>query len=95
MPKNKLEWAIVFAVVSDALSWIVFGYFTFYWGGDAGNGVVQAGHYYLSRPSHGEVSQRVFMVSLWDMRCLLASHSLTMLLLIVQDRQRRRSSKVT
>ena len=93
MPKNKLGWAIVFAVVLDILCWLGLGYFTLFWGGDAGNGSVQAGHHYLGRPSHREVSQRVFMISLWDVRCLLASHSLTMLLLFVQNRQSKANAK--
>ena len=94
MPKNKLEWVIVFAVVMDILSWIGLGYFIIYWGGEAGSGVVQAGHYYLGKPSHREVSRGVFLTSLWNVRCLMASHFLTMILLFAQQKQSKANEKL-
>jgi hypothetical protein len=62
-------------------------------GGDAFNGMVRDGHYFLS--NHGqltEVSPRVFTYSLWHVRFLLATFALTFLTALWTKWRNKRNS---
>jgi len=59
-----------------AINFIVFVAITFYLGGDALNGHVQTGHYFLGLHSNGpftEVSRTVFVYCVWHGLSVIAS----------------------
>jgi len=59
-----------------AVNFVAFVAITFYLGGDALNGHVQSGHYFLGLHSNGpftEVSRAVFVYSAWHALSVIAS----------------------
>jgi hypothetical protein len=66
------------------LNFVAFGVLTLKLGGDALNGKVEDGRYYLS--NHGrttEVTRRVFIYSRWHAGSVFVTHPLGMILFIV------------
>jgi hypothetical protein len=69
------SWMRKFAALA-AINFIAFVAITFYLGGDALNGHVQNGHYFLGLHSNGpftEVSRTVFVYSVWHGLSVIAS----------------------
>jgi len=81
-----------------ALNFVVFCLVAVGIGGDAVNGKIVAGHFYLAE--HGkltEVSEAVFTYSLWHVRSLFVTHPLAILtgyLAKMEQREKSRSRSV-
>jgi hypothetical protein len=87
---------VMFAVAM--LNFVTFVAIATYLGGDAVNGKVEAGHYYLFgvRSEYGhkvytEVSDRVFNYSKWHVYCLCVTWALMLAVSIADNRIKKRS----
>jgi hypothetical protein len=81
------------------LNFLIFVAIATYLGGDAVNGKVEGGHYYLfgvrSEPGRGkvytEVSERVFIYSKWQVYSVCVTWPLVIAAAIAENRLRKRS----
>ena len=75
------------------LNFAIFVAVSMYLGGDAVNGKVEGGHYYLfgERKVYTEVSERVFNYSKWHVYSVLATWPLVMASAYALNRIRKRS----
>ncbi|WP_157182247.1 hypothetical protein [Methylobacterium sp. WSM2598] len=75
---EKIKLAVLLGLIAvGATNFIAFSIAAAFLGGDAGNGKIVNGHYFLG--SHGtytEVSEAVFTYSLWHVRSLFITHPL-------------------
>ena len=86
--KRRSLWAIS---TLCGLNFVVFFIVALVIGGDAVNGKVVEGHFYLSDPGKlTEVSEAVYTYSLWHVRSLFLTHPLAMLFAALAKRGRAR-----
>ena len=88
--------SLIAICVVCCLNFVVFFVVAVKIGGDAVNGKITGGHFYLAE--HGkltEVSEAIFTYSLWHVRSLMVTHPLAILtgyLVKIEQRERRRRS---
>ncbi len=82
-----MKFALRVVAVLGILNFVAFFIVSSLLGGDAMNGKVEAGRYFVS--SHGrltEVTADVFTFSLWHVRSLFVTHPLAMLAWVLSSR---------
>ena len=90
--------ALLLVIALCFLNFVTFMVVAYFVGGDAGNGKVVDGHFYLGyKGEFTEVSEGVYTYSLWHLRSLAATFPLGFVAMffvrIEQDRRRRKITK--